>query len=68
MTMQIDDIRPLSIESDSFLPTEYGNFRIRVFVGPDGKEHTTLYTGEFAIFEGRTGWCVVRALGFRTPI
>ena len=24
--------------------------------------------GAFAIFEGRTGWCVVRALGFRTPI
>ena len=24
--------------------------------------------GTFAIFEGRTGWCVVRALGFRTPI
>ena len=24
--------------------------------------------GVFAIFEGRTGWCVVRALGFRTPI
>jgi len=46
MTIQIDDISPLSIESDSFLPTEYGNFRIRVFVGPDGKEHTTLYTGD----------------------
>ena len=24
--------------------------------------------GAFSIFEGRTGWCVVRALGFRTPI
>jgi len=24
--------------------------------------------GAFAIFEGRAGWCVVRALGFRTPI
>ena len=24
--------------------------------------------GAFAIFEGRSGWCVVRALGFRTPI
>ncbi len=24
--------------------------------------------GAFAIFEGRTGWCVVRALGFWTPI
>ena len=48
MTIQIDDIRPLSIESDSFLPTEFGNFRIRVFVGPDGKEHTTLYTGDIS--------------------
>ena len=24
--------------------------------------------GAFSIFEGRTGWCIVRALGFRTPI
>ena len=48
MTIQIDDIRPLSIESDSFLPTEFGNFRIRVFVGPDGKEHSTLYTGDIS--------------------
>ena len=24
--------------------------------------------GAFAIFEGRTGWCVGRALGFKTPI
>jgi len=24
--------------------------------------------GVFSIFEGRTGWCIVRALGFRTPI
>ena len=46
MTIQIDDIRPLEVDSDSFLPTEHGNFRIRVFVGPDGKEHTTLYTGD----------------------
>ena len=29
-------------------PTEYGNFRIRAFVGPDGKEHATLYTGKLA--------------------
>ena len=48
MTIQIDDNHPLSIESDSFLPTEFGNFRIRVFVGPDGKEHTTLYTGDLS--------------------
>ena len=24
--------------------------------------------GAFSIFEGWTGWCVVRALGFRTPL
>ena len=48
MTIQIDDNQPLEIESDSFLPTEFGNFRIRVFVGPDGKEHTTLYTGDLS--------------------
>ncbi|MEC7706676.1 MAG: hypothetical protein VX723_01810 [Candidatus Thermoplasmatota archaeon] len=24
--------------------------------------------GAFAIFEGRTGWCVARAMGFKTPI
>ena len=24
--------------------------------------------GLFALFEARTGWCVVRAMGFKTPI
>lgn len=24
--------------------------------------------GVFAVFEGWAGWCVVRALGFRTPV
>ena len=24
--------------------------------------------GAFAIWEARAGWCVVRALGFRTPL
>ena len=24
--------------------------------------------GLFALFEARTGWCIVRAMGFRTPI
>ena len=24
--------------------------------------------GAFALFEARTGWCVVRAMGFSTPI
>jgi len=24
--------------------------------------------GGFAIFEARAGWCVIRAMGFKTPI
>ena len=24
--------------------------------------------GAFSIFEAQTGWCVIRALGFRTPL
>ncbi len=24
--------------------------------------------GVFGIFEGRSGWCAVRAMGFKTPI
>jgi len=28
----------------------------------------TLAGGGFSIFEGIRGWCVVRALGFKTPI
>ncbi len=27
-----------------------------------------LLSGGFSIFEARAGWCVVRAMGFRTPI
>ena len=27
-----------------------------------------LFAGAFAIFEARAGWCVVRALGFKTPV
>lgn len=27
-----------------------------------------LVGGLFAIFEARAGWCVLRAMGFRTPI
>jgi len=47
MTIQIDSNRS-EFKSDAELPTEYGNFRIRAFVGPDGKEHATLYTGKLA--------------------
>jgi hypothetical protein len=25
-------------------------------------------SGAFAVFEARAGWCVVRAMGFKTPI
>ena len=24
--------------------------------------------GAFAVFESRAGWCVIRAMGFKTPI
>ena len=24
--------------------------------------------GSFMVYEGRRGWCVIRAMGFRTPI
>jgi len=28
----------------------------------------TLLSGAFQIFEARAGWCVVRAMGFKTPV
>ena len=46
MTIQIGNNNELEIMPDSFLPTEYGNFRVRVTVGEDGKEHALLYTGD----------------------
>lgn len=27
-----------------------------------------IFGGAFAVFEARAGWCVVRAMGFRTPL
>ena len=27
-----------------------------------------VFGGAFAIFEARAGWCIVRALGFKTPL
>ena len=27
-----------------------------------------LLSGAFAIFEARAGWCVMRAMGFKTPV
>jgi len=47
MTIQIDALKDTTA-SDAELPTEHGNFRIRVFQSPDGKEHATLYTGDFS--------------------
>ena len=26
------------------------------------------FVGAFTIFEARAGWCIVRAMGFKTPI
>ena len=36
---------PTTIKSDANLPTEYGNFRVRVMRDEDEKEHVLLYTG-----------------------
>ncbi|MEK9651401.1 MAG: hypothetical protein VW102_04310 [Poseidonia sp.] len=27
-----------------------------------------VFGGSFAIFEARAGWCVIRAMGFKTPL
>ncbi len=27
-----------------------------------------VFGGAFAIFEARAGWCVIRAMGFKTPL
>jgi hypothetical protein len=27
-----------------------------------------MLAGAFMIFEGRKGWCIVRAMGFKTPL
>jgi hypothetical protein len=27
-----------------------------------------LVSGAFVIFESRTGWCILRAMGFKTPV
>ena len=28
----------------------------------------TTFGGAFSIFEARAGWCIVRAMGFKTPV
>ena len=38
-------INPAEIKSDAMLPTEQGNFRIRVFVDDKGAEHSILSVG-----------------------
>ena len=40
---KLEDVHP--VESDALLPTEAGNFRVRVTVDDEGKEHSLLYTG-----------------------
>ena len=40
MTIQVNKYaEPIEIEADAFLPTEYGNFRVRVTLDDKGKEH-----------------------------
>jgi GTP cyclohydrolase II len=47
MTIQVRrQAEPVEIEADAMLPTEYGNFRIRVTVDSIGKEHSLLYAGD----------------------
>ena len=47
MTIQIRAPgEPAEIDADAFLPTESGNFRIRVTVDENGLEHCLVYTGD----------------------
>jgi GTP cyclohydrolase II len=46
MTIQIREFAANEIEADSFLPTEHGNFRIKITVDECGKEHSLVYTGD----------------------
>jgi len=43
--MESGTIDPMKIEAEAFLPTEYGNFRIRVMVDENGSEHSILSVG-----------------------
>ena len=38
-------IDPMKIEADALLPTEYGEFRIKVMVDKNGNEHSILSVG-----------------------
>ena len=47
MTIQIrTPEEPTEIDADAFLPTEFGNFRIRGTVDEDGSEHCLVYAGD----------------------
>jgi|TARA_B100000214_G_C23932740_1_gene611616 GTP cyclohydrolase II len=47
MTLQkSNQIEKDDIEADAYLPTEFGNFRIKVTVDEHGKEHSLIYTGD----------------------
>ena len=49
MTIQVKkDAEPIEIEEDAYFPTEFGNFRVRVTLDSDGKEHALLYTGDIS--------------------
>jgi GTP cyclohydrolase II len=45
VTNRTKPVDEYSVESDAMLPTESGNFRVRVTVDEDGNEHSLLYTG-----------------------
>ena len=38
--MESRTIDPMKIEADAILPTEYGEFRIKVMVDKNGNEHS----------------------------
>ena len=47
MTIQIrTPEEPTEIDADALLPTEFGNFRIKVTVDEDGSEHCLVYAGD----------------------
>ena len=49
MTIQVrKDAEPIEIEADAYLPTEFGNFRVRITPDSSGKEHALLYTGDIS--------------------
>lgn len=52
MTIQVKiEAEPIEIEADAFLPTEIGNFRVRVTTDAEGNEHSLLYTGDISSAE-----------------